>query len=91
MCQYINWSIRDNDVIALFDKIFQNYQMPKHFIVRNGNGTTGATIRFEADIVQQYMRPKGVVQEFTLPATPQQNADIESSKVLFVREWDLKI
>lgn len=73
MGQYINWSIRANDVIALFDEIFQNYQMPKHFIVRNDNGS-----QFEADIVQQYMRYKGVIQEFTLPATPQQNAHIES-------------
>lgn len=47
MGQYINWSIRANDVIALFDEIFQNYQMPKHFIVRNDNGS-----QFEADIVQ---------------------------------------
>ena len=73
MGQYINWSIRGNDVIALFDEIFQNYQMPRQFIVRNDNGS-----QFEADIVQQYMRSKGVLQEFTLPATPQQNAHIES-------------
>ncbi|GAB3509067.1 transposase [Emticicia fontis] len=73
MGQYINWSIRANDVIALFDEIFQNYQMPRQFIVRNDNGS-----QFEADMVQQYMRLKGVTQEFTLPATPQQNAHIES-------------
>lgn len=73
MGHFINWSIKANDVIDLFEEIFQNYQMPEYFIVRNDNGS-----QFEADIVQQYMRTKGVVQEFTLPATPKQNAHIES-------------
>ena len=47
--------------------------MPKQFIVRNDNGS-----QFEATIVQEYLRQKGVNQEFTKPATPQQNAHIES-------------
>lgn len=34
--------------------------------------------QFEADIVQKYLKEKGVTQEFTKPATPQQNAHIES-------------
>jgi putative transposase len=70
---YINWSIKSQDVIALFDAIFKEYDMPQKFIVRNDNGS-----QFEADIVQQYLRNKGITQEFTKPATPQQNAHIES-------------
>jgi putative transposase len=70
---YINWSIKSQDVIALFDTIFEQYDMPQKFIVRNDNGS-----QFEADIVQHYLRKKSVTQEFTKPATPQQNAHIES-------------
>lgn len=71
--QYIANSIKSEDVIGLFEHIFQTYPMPKQFIVRNDNGS-----QFEALIVQEYLRQKGVNQEFTKPATPQQNAHIES-------------
>ncbi len=37
-----------------------------------------ATFRFEATIFQEYLRQTGVTQEFTKPATPEQNAHIES-------------
>ncbi len=70
---YINWSIRSDSVIVLFEKIFSEYDLPKYFIVRNDNGS-----QFEANIVQEYLRAKGICQEFTKPATPQQNAHIES-------------
>jgi hypothetical protein len=69
--------------------------MPDKFIVRNDNGS-----QFEADIVQKYLKEKGVTQEFTKPATPQQNARerlvilnhiILLWKVLFVEEWSLMI
>ncbi|WP_229599717.1 integrase core domain-containing protein [Runella slithyformis] len=39
---------------------------------------TAAADRFVADLVQQYFRDKNIVQEFTKPATPEQNAHIES-------------
>jgi len=71
--QYINWSIKSENVIELFELVFKEYQMPDRFIVRNDNGS-----QFEADIVQKYLKEKGVTQEFTKPATPQQNAHIES-------------
>lgn len=71
--QYINWSIKSENVIALFEDVFKAYPLPDKFIVRNDNGS-----QFEADIVQKYLKEKGVTQEFTKPATPQQNAHIES-------------
>lgn len=71
--QYIATSIKSENVIALFDQIFQTYPMPKQFVVRNDNGS-----QFEALIVQNYLKQKGVIQEFTKPATPEQNAHIES-------------
>ena len=59
--------------MALFETIFENHQLPERFYVRNDNGS-----QFVADAVQQYFREKKVTQEFTKPATPQQNAHIES-------------
>ena len=41
--------------------------------VRNDNGS-----QFVADLVREYFRDKKVIQEFTKPATPEQNAHIES-------------
>lgn len=73
MGQTVKWNIRQGDVVALFDTIFESYQLPERFYVRNDNGS-----QFVADSVQQYFRDKNVSQEFTKPATPQQNAHIES-------------
>jgi len=71
--QYIASSIKSEDVIKLFEQVFETYPMPQQFIVRNDNGS-----QFEATIVQEYLRQKGVMQEFTKPATPEQNAHIEA-------------
>ncbi len=71
--QYIANSIKSEDVINLFEQILQTYTMPKQFIVRNDNGS-----QFEALIVQEYLKQKGITQEFTKPATPQQNGHIEA-------------
>lgn len=73
MGHIIKWNIRQEDVIILFDKIFENYDLPDSFYVRNDNGS-----QFIADLVQQYFQDKNVIQEFTKPATPEQNAHIES-------------
>ena len=69
----IKWNIRQQDVVALFDTIFESYSLPLYFYVRNDNGS-----QFVAELVQEYFRGRKVVQEFTKPATPQQNAHIES-------------
>ena len=54
----------------------------EHLIhIRNDNGGTGATTRFVAHTIQKYFADKKkpiVIQEFTKPATPEQNAHIES-------------
>lgn len=73
MGHLIKWDMRQNDVIKLFDQIFENYDLPTQFYVRNDNGS-----QFIADSVQQYFKGKNVIQEFTKPATPEQNAHIES-------------
>ena len=69
----MGWQISKHEVKSLFDKIFAYYELPKQIYVRNDNGS-----QFEATLIQDYFKDKGVVQEFTLPATPEQNAHIES-------------
>jgi putative transposase len=71
--QYVSWKIGYEEVINLFKSILLNYPMPKQFIVRNDNGS-----QFEASLVQAYLKSQNISQEFTKPATPQQNAHIES-------------
>ncbi len=45
----------------------------KDAMLKNDNGA-----QFEAGMVQQYFADKNITQEFTKPATPEQNAHIES-------------
>lgn len=68
-----DWSISKHDVIRLFESVFTQYDLPNRIFVRNDNGS-----QFEATLVQQYLKSKHVHQEFIKPATPQQNAHIES-------------
>ena len=70
----MRWDIKHQHVIDLFDQIFETYPLPKSFYVRNDNGS-----QFIAQKVQEYFENKsGVTQEFCKPATPEQNAHIES-------------
>jgi len=71
--QYIDWKINKYNVKALFEKIFSYYELPIKMFVRNDNGS-----QFEAHLIRDYFASKDVVQEFTKPATPEQNAHIES-------------
>jgi len=71
--QYCAFTIRKEDVISLFDSLFENYDLPTGICVRSDNGS-----QFVANEVQQYFRDKQVKQEFTKPATPQQDAHIEA-------------
>jgi putative transposase len=73
MGHLIKWDMKQNDVIKLFNQIFEKYDLPNQFYVRNDNGS-----QFIADSVQLYFKGKNVTQEFTKPATPEQNAHIES-------------
>lgn len=71
--QILEWNINQNKVIQLFDRIFSTYHLPERVYVRNDNGS-----QFEAITVQQYFADHKIIQEFTKPATPEQNAHIES-------------
>ena len=71
--QYCAFTIRKEDVISLFDSLFENYDLPTGICVRSDNGS-----QFVANEVQHYFRDKQVKQEFTKPATPQQDAHIEA-------------
>ena len=70
---YMSWKVRKKDVIDLFDQIFEAYPLPRHIHVRNDNGS-----QFIAEKVQSYFKGRNVKQEFCKPATPEQNAHIES-------------
>lgn len=71
--QYIDWKINKYNVRSLFDKVFSYYDLPSKMYVRNDNGS-----QFVAQLIRDYFASKNVIQEFTKPATPEQNAHIES-------------
>lgn len=73
MGHYMAWTIRHPQVVKLFKQIFETYPLPVHFFVRNDNGS-----QFIAEKVREYFAERGVTQEFCKPATPEQNAHIES-------------
>lgn len=73
MAHVLMWQLKHQQVIELFDQVFEVYPLPKHFYVRNDNGS-----QFEAKAVQLYFQQKRITQEFCKPATPEQNAHIES-------------
>jgi putative transposase len=69
----MQWSIKKEDVIGFFDAILKDYRMPKVITVRCDNGS-----QFESNLLRSYLESKKIIQEFTKPATPEQNAHIES-------------
>lgn len=71
--QMVSYSVRSEDVVVLFDQIFAIYPIPLRIYVRNDNGS-----QMESHVVQQYFADRQITQEFTKPATPEQNAHIES-------------
>jgi hypothetical protein len=75
---HISYSIKYQDVISLFERIFEHMIIPKKMYVRCDNGAPrGGSDCFIAEMVQKYFKDKQVVQEFTKPATPQQNSHID--------------
>jgi putative transposase len=71
--QMFQKSIKKEDVVGLFDAIISDYKLPEVVYVRSDNGS-----QFESNLVREYLSNKKIIHEFTLPATPQQNAHIES-------------
>lgn len=69
----LQMSIKKEDVKAFFDAILSDYHLPEKITVRCDNGS-----QFESNLMREYFETKGILQEFTKPATPQQNAHIES-------------
>ena len=70
---YIAYSIGKTDVVRLFKHLLKEYPDVKGCTVRNDNGS-----QFIARRVQEFLKESDIIQEFTMPATPEQNAHIES-------------
>ncbi len=73
MGYYLSHSVTNTKVVMLFKRIFSHYKTPATVYVRNDNGS-----QFIANKVRAFFSNNQVVQEFTKPATPEQNAHIES-------------
>ena len=57
----------------MFKIIVEQYPLPISVYVRNDNGS-----QFASQVVREFLEDNGIIQEFTRPATPQQNGHIES-------------
>lgn len=66
-------SIKKEDVQLFMEAVILTYKIPEKIIVRCDNGS-----QFESNLLRNYFIEKGIEQEFTKPATPEQNAHIES-------------
>ena len=75
------FSIRKHDVCNLMESILGEHPEVKMATLRSDNGS-----QFEANMFKNYMINKGVNQEFTHYATPQENAYIESYHNIISRE-----
>jgi len=68
----LQYSVKSEDVIALFDDVFARYATPSTVRVRSDNGS-----QFASTIVRKYFKKLNITQEFIRPATPDMNAHIE--------------
>jgi putative transposase len=73
-------SIRQHDVILLLDGIIQEYDT-EGMIIRNDNGS-----QFIAHSVRRFLQERGINQEFTHIATPEENAYIEALHSVIERD-----
>lgn len=69
----MQWSIKKEDVVALFHDIQLSLPMVSKITVRSDNGS-----QFVSHLVREHFDTHGIEHEFTRPATPEQNAHIES-------------
>lgn len=74
-------SIKKYDVCKMIDEILDKYPQISSATLRSDNGA-----QFEATMFRQYLNLKGINQEFTHVATPQENAYIESYHSIVERE-----
>lgn len=68
----LRYSIKKGDVLLLLSLLLLEYR-PEGMVLRNDNGS-----QFIAGVVRQYLKEKGIYQEFTHVATPEENAYIEA-------------
>lgn len=69
----LQWSIKKEDVVALFQDVLRALSSVSRIIVRSDNGS-----QFVSHLVREHFTQMGLEHEFTKPATPEQNAHIES-------------
>lgn len=68
------YRISQHDVIRLFEQIFSKIEFPSSYYIRCDNGS-----QFVAQRVRSFFEQRsGAKQEFTRPATPEQNGHIEA-------------
>lgn len=77
----VKYSIRKNDVIALFDRTLPAKGLICEITVRNDNGS-----QFIANDVRAYLKKRDVYQEFTHVSSPKENAHIEAFHSILERE-----
>lgn len=68
----LRFNIKKGDVIVLLSLLLMEHQI-EQVTIRNDNGA-----QFIATVVRNFLKDKGVNQEFTHVATPQENAYIEA-------------
>jgi putative transposase len=66
-------SIKKEDVKKFMETMIATYRIPEKIVVRCDNGS-----QFESNLIRNFFANKQIYQEFTKPATPEQNAHIES-------------
>jgi putative transposase len=78
---YFSFTIKQNHVIELLSRLFEEYQYPENVVIRSDNGS-----QFIAKSVREYLGLIGVQQEFTHVATPEENAHIEAYHGILKKE-----
>lgn len=76
----LEYSIRKGDVLLLLYLLMLEYNKAS-FTIRNDNGS-----QFIANVVREYLKVKGVRQEFTHVATPEENSYIEAYHSIIERD-----
>jgi putative transposase len=76
----LKFNIRKGDMIVMLSLLLLEYKI-KGMTLRNDNGS-----QFIAKVVREYLQEKGVSQEFTHVATPEENAYIEALHSIIQRE-----
>jgi putative transposase len=76
----LEYNIRKGDVLLLLSLLMPEYNITS-FTIRNDNGS-----QFIANVVREYLKEKGVTQDFTHVANPEENSYIEAYHSIIQRE-----